>query len=426
MGSFDATCVLTDIGISSGDRIACLLLQEGNYGTEPNRNWNPVSPFLMGTYDDYGRVALDEEPEACLAHIKPWVVPVEAGVNSYHEPAINPDDLSWDLVEDADHEDRLFLYARDKDVPAFIAATAAKNAKHDESLAKMQEVDPDDLRGPFWRIRKTLGAAGIQTQDNFQTGSCYLHSINTTGLFALDFPWDTKLGNPIITQVREALLPIGYSAHVIPASGIAYKDGTPPEDYQVSLLIAPSPSTTIHLNFRSELDTVARVRVKRGFIRLDVLDVLFPVNERMIKRAGQLKNLHAAHKDGDTLYQRLGMGAYGFANAMKQMGSRKYTDSDGLWFASESSTADVNHIAPQILAMPLDSPVEAYIPWVRLANVISTAKWWMRRGLRPTTQYVGSQCAPDDWEAQLKYHRAISKLLAPMVKEMKAERRRLE
>src|SRR5690606_31616710 len=113
------------------------------------------------------------------------------GDNSCHEQAVDPDDLDWDLVEDSDHEDRLFLYADDEDVPAFAAAKAAQDAKHDAMLAATQGIDPEEVRGPFWRLLKALKAAGIQARDKFQSNSCYLHAVDTTGLFVLDFSWGT-------------------------------------------------------------------------------------------------------------------------------------------------------------------------------------------------------------------------------------------
>jgi hypothetical protein len=429
MGSFDATCVVSDIGISCGDRIACLLLQGSNYDDDPGStaNWNPVSPFLMGKYDDYGRIALDEEPKAFLDHLRPWIAPQVAGSNSCHEQAIDPDLLDWDGIQEADHEGRLMLFADDEQLEVGKKRAARRRAFLIESGGAALD-EEDDGSDPFWRIRKLLAKAGIDPNSKFGTkDGVYVYGVgNAAGIYVVETPWDTKKDDPLVDRVREVLAADGLAVHLIPAPGRGYHPGTPPEDHQVGLLVTPALGTTTrHISFGG-YEKPKQIRAARGFIRVDVLDALWPVNDRMLKRAGMLKKLHAEHAGEDGIYRRIGMGAYGFTQSMKQMGSRKYMDSDGLWFGSEGSTADEDHIAPQILAMPTDSPVEAYVPWVRLANVISTMKWWMRKGLRPTVQYVGSQCASEDWEKQLKYHRTMAKLLAPVVKEMKAERKRWE
>lgn len=399
MGSFDATCILSDIGIGAGDKVACLVLAQGNWTEDASANWNPVSSFLVGKYDDYGRVALDEEPKAFLEHIRPWVVPVVAGANSVHSQAIDPDALDWSGLEEADHEGRLFLWS-------------------DESKK-------DTPRDPYFQLRKMLKDGGIDPDSMFSNkGSVYLHAVGggSTGIYVVEPEWGVKVGDPLADRLRAILEPNGYSVHLIPKPGIGYKEGTPPEDYQVAYLVAPSAGTkgNIHFGISDERD---RVEAARGLIRMDVLDAVFPVDDNMVRRAGLLREARLEALERASVEDRMreylpkdafprGLSPYMFTQQMKSIGRDRDAHSDALWFSSEGSNADEDHIAPQILALPEDAPVEAFVPWVRLADVISTAKWWMRRGLRPTTRYVGSQFASEDLPRQLKYHRALVKVLA--------------
>lgn len=413
MGSFDTTCILSDIGIQGGDRIVCLLLQENNYG-ELMSVWNPVSPFLTGKYHDYGQIALDEEPTAFLEHLKPWVVPQEAGESSCHAQAVSPEYLDWDALEDADHEDRLFLYSDSHDVPAFCA-----EREEYERLMQRGNSNCKYSRGPFWDIQHALDAAGIESGSHFTDGACYLHANGTTGLFVIEPRLGTKINDPILDKIRDAIAPIGYSAYPIPTNS-SYSEDFPKEDRGVRLLVAPSPHADKYLDFRG-YEKPKQIHATRGFIRMDVLDAIFPVNERMIYRATLLREKRAKFLD-DKYKSKPFMSGYRFAQEMTQMGPESYSDPLGLWFKSEGSTCDKDHIAPQILAMPDDSPVEAFIPWVRLADVVVGMKYPQRRGLRPTAKYVGSQCAYEDREGQLKFHRSMVDILAPLVAKDKAER----
>lgn len=417
MGSFDATCILSDIGIQGGDKIACLLLQDGNYG-EFKSVWNPVSPFLIGKYYDYGQITLDEEPTSFLEHLKPWVVPQTAGENSCHAQAVSPEHLDWDALENADHEDRLFLYSRSDDVPTFRAAREEKERLMDLG-EMMRNPNRKYSRGPFWDIQDALNTAGIKSGSQFTDGACYLHANGGTGLFVIEPKFGTKINDPILDKIRDAIAPIGYSAYPIPINS-SYDKDFPKEDRGVRLLVAPSPHEDKYLDFRG-YENPKQIHATRGFIRMDVLDALFPVNERMIHRATLLREKRAKFLD-DKYESRTFMSGYRFAQAMTQMGPESYSDPLGLWFKSEGSTCDKDHIAPQILAMPDDSPVEAFIPWVRLADVIVGMKYPQRRGLRPTVKYVGSQCAYEDRQGQLKFHRSMVDILAPLVAADKAER----
>lgn len=376
MGSFDMTCALSDIGITHGDAVACIFLQqEGDVLC-----WNPCSPILLGKYYDYGQVPpTDKNIEGFLSHIKSWVVPLPA---EGYDHAVDPNHLDWGTLEQLDARARIFLYRRedDKDKPA------------------------DNTYGIFKDIQIALQI--LMEGQHFK-----LTAIGHTGMFSIDFDWGFKNGDPLIEKIQGSLKPYGYAAHVVPARGVAYAAGTPPEDHHVSLLVCPMPGTEIQLNFQPKT-IMPHAPMRRILIRMDVLDALFPVDEDMLERAQALRKLRECYVARDSF-----VSAYGFAYAMKNLGD------DGLWFCSERGMADFQHIAPQILAMPADAPLEEYVSWVRLADLCQAARWWMRRGLRPTAPYVGSQDAFEDWGKQLRYHRAMSKILVAAIKDKKAERR---
>lgn len=74
MGSFSATCTVSDIAIGSGDPIVMIMLAKNRYYDElddlgvlyPSGEWGPVGLPIYGKYDDYGGIDSIEE-NACTA-----------------------------------------------------------------------------------------------------------------------------------------------------------------------------------------------------------------------------------------------------------------------------------------------------------------------------------------------------------------------
>lgn len=394
MGSFDATCVLSDIGIGGGDKIACLLLQESNYG-KLNNVWSPVSPLLPGEYYDYGQIELDEDPVAFLRHLKPWIVPLPAGANHCHEQSVDPDHCDWASIQEHDADDRLFLYANERDVPAF-------KDKPDESNHEYYSLQ---------EIRKALTDAGINPNSPYSEGNCYLHTVGDPGVIIADLGFGVKVDNPIVAKIQEAVRAIGYCAYPIP--GEHENDKCPrKEGRDIRLLFLQSPDAQVNFDLK-EYKRPNRIHASRAFIRMDVLDALCPINDRMIRRAQVLCDKRKSFMEK---YSDKNLNTLGYRFSMEIINSPL-----DLWFSSEYSSAHYDHITPQILAMPDDSPVDAFIPWVRLSDVICKSRGDLRRGLRPTACLVGSQEANEDWGEQLKYHQKMVKVLRPLVARAKKD-----
>jgi hypothetical protein len=72
MGSFSATCTVSDIDVSSGDPIVMIMLAKNRYYKEtndlgvlyPSGEWGPVGLPIYGKYDDYGGIDSIEENAA--------------------------------------------------------------------------------------------------------------------------------------------------------------------------------------------------------------------------------------------------------------------------------------------------------------------------------------------------------------------------
>jgi hypothetical protein len=125
MGSWHATCNISQLPITPGTPVRVLFLGRCPYSTDDStegRNgregvystdfWYPRTIPLKAVYDDYGRV--DKIDETGLAYSLFWeqlksdLYPVEEGENPYHDPSTSLD-MDWDQMWWAASEGRLLV-----------------------------------------------------------------------------------------------------------------------------------------------------------------------------------------------------------------------------------------------------------------------------------------------------------------------------
>ena len=87
MGSFNATCAVSGLGISDGDEIVSFFICTKQYG----ESFYLTSP-INGKYDDYGRITVDsadkEKDEREINILKEFLIPIYP---DRYSPGFNPE-----------------------------------------------------------------------------------------------------------------------------------------------------------------------------------------------------------------------------------------------------------------------------------------------------------------------------------------------
>jgi hypothetical protein len=175
MGSFNTTCFASQQTISTHNECYVIALKQAS-GYNPlvvNRNgesvpatsftsstcypdcfWQPVSEFISATYDDYGQVELDQDPEN-IAKVEaffkelPFIVyDIEQGENEYHDAPFKLVDFqaktsveeAWEyLWEAAVQEERLFVTGYNKNAPRNLTFGIISKQSYDALIAIEEE-----------------------------------------------------------------------------------------------------------------------------------------------------------------------------------------------------------------------------------------------------------------------------------------------
>lgn len=120
MGCWNGTCGISQMAILSGEpTIGFLMLRNHPDGWAANGHcystqyWCPLSLPIEGIYNDYGTLEDVDETnwnyKLATDYIKDNVIEKGVGDNKYHDITVSKDDLDWDKIADAMHEDRLEL-----------------------------------------------------------------------------------------------------------------------------------------------------------------------------------------------------------------------------------------------------------------------------------------------------------------------------
>lgn len=400
MGSFDATCILSDIGISCGDAILVVPLIGPPAGNRHgDGNWTVAALPMEGVYDDYGNVALNDsgDGDRLIDLIRPHVAHMEPGSNSIHEEEVNPDTLTWDAFQALDHDSRIFVTEDPRDREGY---------NHTDAMI---------AHGPGQVIAR-LAAAGISVKP-YGAGVDEVSNVYGVGLpgsnvVCIELPWEPEVQDEVIPRVRAALEPV-WSVMVTDAPGRANAEGKPP---QKALIVAPAPGNEDNRGIYFGRPDYERehLRLTRGYIRKDVFDALVPGadDEETVEMATLL--MEARREFSPPTASGFPSPGYLFKQRLSRMTRPGGFDFDkrlnGLWFKPSCDGTELGGdlICEQILALPEDAPLEAYIPFVRLADLVRLTNGPLRRGLRPTVAYVGAQFASADWLEQAHAHALMS------------------
>lgn len=120
MGCWNGTCGITQLAIHSGEpTIGFLIVRNHPDGWAANGHcystqyWCPLSLHIEGIYNDYGTLEDVDEGDwnyqLALKYIKANLIEKDLGDNQYHDVPVKKDDLGWEKLADAIHEDRLEL-----------------------------------------------------------------------------------------------------------------------------------------------------------------------------------------------------------------------------------------------------------------------------------------------------------------------------
>lgn len=115
MGCWNHTCALTNLPVFAGEPVYTFLLE--NYGAIDDRCYSGgawgLYPFhFTGKYNDYGAVEYCEGKflPYILSDIKESLVEFNLGSDKTHDIIVKKEDFDIDLLFDADHEGRLYVY----------------------------------------------------------------------------------------------------------------------------------------------------------------------------------------------------------------------------------------------------------------------------------------------------------------------------
>jgi len=407
MGSFDATCILSDIGISCGDEVYVVpLIGPPNMTRHGNGNWTVAALPFEGVYDDYGCADLmdSSDGEAFIDLIRGHIVPLEPGPNSVHDLAVDPDTMTWADFQSLDHDSRTFV------------------TEEPREPAGQTHTDIMVAHGPG-QITARLADAGIKVKPigvgPDADGASVVHNVYGVGLpgsnvVCIELPWDAGVQDSLIPRIRAALEPL-WSTMVTDAPGRANTEGKPP---QRAMLVAPAPGNVDRRSIyfgRPDYDR-EHLRLTRGFIRKDVFDALVPDDEETVEMATLL--MEARKEFSAPTASGFPSAGYLLKHRLSRMTRSGGFDFDkrlnGLWFKPSCDGTELGGdlICKQILALPEDAGIDAYIPFVRLTDLIRLTGGPLRRGLRPTVAYVGSQFAQEDWPEQAEAHEKLAAIAA--------------
>ena len=175
VGSFNTTCFASQQTISSNNECYVIALKQAS-GYNPltvTRNgesvpataftsstcypdcfWQPMSDFIAATYDDYGQVELDQDPEnlnkvkAFFNELPSYVYDIEQGENQYHDTPFKIADFqamtldkAWDyLWEAAVQEERVFVTGYNKNAPRNLTFGIISKQSYHALIAMMEEL----------------------------------------------------------------------------------------------------------------------------------------------------------------------------------------------------------------------------------------------------------------------------------------------
>jgi hypothetical protein len=170
MGSFNATCTVSNLHITAGTDVVVVMLIENMTNTSSlcyTTAYNKVAPVLMyGKYDDYGGVE-DLEPygeKMIVESLRKKLYRFGQGPNPYHDIEVTKEGFCTEKLFEADHEGRLGIennHAWDRDTYDL----SVLQKKYDGS-AVTESQSPGLSESEMYELNRL--SAKIRNEDNFQ------------------------------------------------------------------------------------------------------------------------------------------------------------------------------------------------------------------------------------------------------------------
>lgn len=167
MGSWSETCALSNLPIGVGDSIYVVLITQtpyvsdhvGRSGCYPWDHWFQRSLPVLGTYDDYGRIAIDTKEsglvETVLDQFRFDLVEADLGPNEYHDTKVSKSALTWERLEEILSEGRAWI---DREAEHKVSRADAKLREfHERALlnqAKQEAEMSEEHRSYLEKSRK--------------------------------------------------------------------------------------------------------------------------------------------------------------------------------------------------------------------------------------------------------------------------------
>jgi len=357
MGSTDATCMASNIRIRYGEEIyAVILVSSGE-----NENWEPVGLPILGKYNDYGAIELNNEEEGnqLIDWIRPWIVP---------QTGFDPATIGFYEFQDQ----------------CWHGLSVFPNLDNDNEVKSIEY-------WPYNQLNIALKASGFHyVCSPIGEGDSNVLTISTS--------------SSSLNQIErlEAFLR-EHNYEVMRVSSFGTSKGVLFEGRRVfDLILAPKaddPRTNTYLGIPHKEPNRA---VRIGFIRKDFYDRMVP-GEKHFPRAEKITEELKSH----FWFSRRNEDQHHVLFSLKRT-----LDLFGIDDRSEIGSKTISRY---IRSLPDDFSPEQLLKLIRYDEFLLLMRCRLAVGIRPTPLYVGSQSATEDWPTQRQAHKVCDEILRDLI-----------
>lgn len=114
MGCWNKTCIISNLPIRCSEPVIGVFLASMKNNGEPYEYHVPLPFYIEGEYDDYGRIENEKgiALPILMEAFKKKLDKVDQGDNKYHDTPVDPDNLTFHGIMEADHNSRLHFTHR--------------------------------------------------------------------------------------------------------------------------------------------------------------------------------------------------------------------------------------------------------------------------------------------------------------------------
>jgi hypothetical protein len=361
MGSFDVTCIASHMRIACGEQIYAVIL----VCRDETTNWDPVGLPILGEYNDYGRIILDNPTngEVLMNQIRKWLVPREG---------FDPATADFDVLQDQCWDECFVKHS--------LSANEAETTEY----------------YPYSVLNKALIEAGFQ------------HKAKPIGqpdsnILTLSTAWTPMVQ---IEALEAIIRDNGYEVMRI-AAVQASRDVLFEDRKVFDLLLAPKADHETAFTFLGYQPTRPNRRIKIGFIRKDFYDRMVP-DSKLLFKAEEVAHLLKKNSWFQNLEERASWEIYSYIPTMILRDLDLFGVGDNYGIAQKI-------LEQYIVSLPKDPSPEQLLRLVRYDRFCLLMKYRLAVGIRPTPFWVGSQCASQDWPTQRQAHKICDEILRDLI-----------